>query len=169
MQPKLILTVCRGNIVRSAVTEALIRRGLQKRGLSTGFTVTSRGVQGTPVDPEPVKFSNIRHYSGLRREVVPILEEIGVDLRGHSARTIDRAIVDRASVILVADRKICHGVVELFPEAAPKVHLLSELLGSTADIADPDQTTGPDVQRSIILQIQQAVEQGFDRLLQLVA
>ena len=45
MAPRLIVVVCRGNMHRSVVAEACIKKIIQEHSLESGYQVVSRGIQ----------------------------------------------------------------------------------------------------------------------------
>ena len=87
-----IVTVCTGNICRSPMAEALLRREVEQAGLGGRVTVASAGVSdeehGNPVDPRA-------------REV---LADNGLELPHHSAHRItDRELADAALVLAMTE------------------------------------------------------------------
>ena len=76
---KLIVCVCRGNIARSPFAEVIITNELRQRNLSDSYLSISRGVQGTVVDPQPVRFPNITYYDELYKDSRQSLKKFGVD------------------------------------------------------------------------------------------
>src|SRR5690348_12796058 len=104
-QVKTIVIVCRGNIARSPFAEAIVRHELTLRGLSDSYNVISRGVQGTMLDPEPVKYPNITHCESIFDGVKHLLGQLGIDPRKHRSTVIDDEAVRRASIILAMDQK----------------------------------------------------------------
>jgi hypothetical protein len=86
---KLIVPVCRGNIARSAVAEEIIKKEISVRGLGDRYETISRGVQGTRVDPQPVRHPNMTLYPTLYADSKPTLDDLGIDLSSHVSTPID--------------------------------------------------------------------------------
>lgn len=164
---KLIVSVCRGNIARSAVSESLIRKEIEEHGLGDTYISISRGVQGTSVDPQPVTFPNITHYGKLYDDLRPTLEKFGIDLSTHVSTPIDRQTAEQAIVMFAMDRKTKRGLEMLFPDQTHKIHLLSELVGEDKEVIDPEGVSGADRQEQIFTQIQNTIVRGFPTLIAL--
>ncbi|MFA5987941.1 MAG: hypothetical protein WC797_04830 [Candidatus Paceibacterota bacterium] len=164
---KIILVVCRGNIVRSPFAEAVINKELARRGLDSKMQAISRGIQGTPVDPVPDKFSNISFYPNEFRNAKPILDKLGIDTTKHVSKPVDKKTAESASVIFAMDEKNYQGLNDLFPDLKDKIHLLSELVGKKEAIEDPENES---VEKStnVLLGINDTILSGFPRLLELV-
>ncbi len=114
-----LLVVCTGNICRSPVGEALLRRAL------SGGHIESAGlgaVVGEGVDPR------------ARR----LAEADGLDVGGHVARQLDAALVQSADLILVMSESQRHAIAQRYPAATGKVLRFGHWLpGGGADIVDP--------------------------------
>lgn len=164
MSKDLILVVCRGNIGRSPFAEAILKREIAKHGLSESVEVMSRGVQGTTVDPEPVKYPNITHYKELYDDAKPALNKFGVDLSQHSSTPVSKVEVTQARLVLAMDRKTLDALHELFPWREQKMHLITELIGSNHDITDPEGVSGAERQEKIFSEIEMIIRTGFSRL-----
>lgn len=131
---KLIMTVCRGNISRSPVAEEIIRQQLALLHIDELYEVTSRGLQGTEVDPEPVKYPNLTHYGQIYQDSLPALTQLGIDFTGRVSTPIDTSIAEQASLILAMDKKVLIGLQTLYPETTLRMRLFSTLLDSETDI-----------------------------------
>jgi protein-tyrosine-phosphatase len=165
---KLIVSVCRGNIARSAVAEKIIENEFYQRGLVDKYLSTSRGIQGTSVDPQAVKFPNITYYEKHYEDSKPILHKLNIDLSSHISTPIDKNIAQEASILLAMDRKTKQALLVLFPNQEKKVHLFSELINEDRDIVDPEGVSGPEKQEKIFTEIRNIIIQGFQKLLYLV-
>ena len=165
---KLIECVDRGNIYRSPVAEKVIAKELQARGLSDTYSAISRGVQGTTVDPEPVKFPNITYYEEKYQDSKPTLERFGIDLSSHISTPVDEEAVERASIIFAMDKKTKDALQTLFPDQVDKIHIFTELINEDRDIMDPEGVSGKETQERIITEIVEIISQGFPKLLSMV-
>lgn len=162
---KTVVVICRGNIARSPFAAAVIEQELARRGLGRKFRVLSRGKQGTPVDPEPVKHPNITFYGQLYTDSKPTLVKFGVDLSRHVSQPITKDVADTADILLAVDTQVETALQTLFPAAASKICLLSELAGPRRDISDPEKATGAKAQQQIFTTLHDTIINGFDNLL----
>lgn len=132
-----VLFVCHGNILRSAVAEALYRARVTTGLAPAGSQAESAGTaarDGGPADP--------RGMAAAR--------EMGLRLDGHRAERLNETLVERADLILVMDYLNEADVVARFPAAAAKVRLLGSFLdgGRPTEIRDPYTGTAEDVKAS---------------------
>ena len=114
-----ILVVCVGNICRSPMAEALLRRELRGQD---GFTVESAGL-GALVGHEASEHS------------VALMEELGLDISGHRARQIHPDMVAESDLVLVMEAGHRRAIDDADPTARGKVHRLGEW--QDVDIDDP--------------------------------
>jgi protein-tyrosine phosphatase len=111
-----ILVLCIGNICRSPMAEGLLRRAL------SGRTVHSAGLGalvGHPAEP----FS------------VQIMQEQGIDISSHRARSLTASMVSEADLILTMDLAQKRHVESQYVASKGKVFRLGEF--KKYDIADP--------------------------------
>lgn len=136
-----VLFVCRGNILRSAVAEALFADLTRDGGHGTGFTAASAGTaagDGSPADPR-----------GLT-----VARELGLDLSAHRAQLLRQNAVDQADLILVMDYVVEAEVLGQFPAAERKVRLLGDWGSDQSrprEIRDPYSGTIDDVRAAFQL------------------
>jgi protein-tyrosine phosphatase len=114
-----ILVVCVGNICRSPMAEALLRRELRGQD---GFTVESAGLGALVGHPAS-------DYS------VELMDEMGVDISGHRARQIHPDMVSDADLVLVMEAGHRRAIDDADLTARGKVHRLGEW--QDKDIDDP--------------------------------
>ncbi len=115
-----VLVVCVGNICRSPTGEYLFKVKLQERG--AGVSVASAGLGalvGHGADPLALE----------------VMDEHGVDARGHKARQLDAALVKQHELILVMELWQQKEIEKLYPFARGRVHLLGKW--GVGEIADP--------------------------------
>lgn len=121
-----LLFVCFGNIIRSPMCEALVKRALAGQPRSD-ITVTSAGIHAIP---------------GRQAHpwAISAASEMGIDLSHHEARLLTAEMVAHADAILAMD---CRNVVELvsqFPSAKRKVYMLGAYAENgrrSVEIEDP--------------------------------
>jgi protein-tyrosine-phosphatase len=147
---KRILLVCTGNICRSPLAEALVRRSLQERGV-TDVTVLSAGTGAWDGAPA----SEGAYLVGLER---------GLDLSGHRARLLTRELVESADLILTMARHHRARVDELGGEG--RVFVLGEYAGREGDEAEVSDPFGGnlDVYRHTCAEIETLASAVVERL-----
>ena len=140
-----ILVVCVGNICRSPMAEALFRDAL---GDEDGFTVASAGL-GALVDYEASEHS------------VTLMDEMGLDIRGHRARQLHPDMVRDADLVLVMEASHKRAIDEADVTARGKVHRLGEW--QDRDIADPFRRS-VDAYRVALDGIHEGVESWVEKI-----
>ena len=119
-----ILLVCTGNICRSPLAEALLKRDLAARGLEE-IEVGSAGTGAWDGAPA----SEGAYLVGLER---------GLDLSGHRARLLTRELVEGADLVFTMARHHRARVEELGGEG--RVFVFGEYAGrdgEDAEVSDP--------------------------------
>jgi protein-tyrosine-phosphatase/predicted ATP-grasp superfamily ATP-dependent carboligase len=103
-----ILFVCHGNIIRSALAEALLRRELADRD---ALEIASAGIHAVAGRAADERACQVAH-------------ELGVSLQGHRAQPLTAELVDRSQLIFVMDHRNEAGLVSRFPSASGRLFLL---------------------------------------------
>jgi protein-tyrosine-phosphatase len=143
--------VCTGNICRSPLAEALMRRVLAERGRD-GFEVESAGTgawEGAPA-------SEGAYLVGL---------EHGLDLSDHRARLLTKDLVKRADIVLTMARHHRQRAQELGGEG--RTYLLGEYAGRKGPEAEVGDPFGSDLEvyRSTFEELDDLVNKAVDRLI----
>jgi protein-tyrosine-phosphatase len=150
---KLIVFVCNGNIERSVIAEACLKKILRERHLDGKYRVESFGLQGTFGTPEPIGRSLV-DYPEEWAAAKPTLEILGIDISKHSFQKLTRRTVILADIIISMDRKClteaCNALEHTYPEYARKFHLFSELSFRAEDTTDPFASNDPNLHRNLI-------------------
>lgn len=118
MKPGRILTVCAGNICRSPVAEALLRRDLP------GSLVGSAGLAalvGHPADPTTTAVALGR----------------GLDLSAHRARQLDEPLLREADLVLTASNAQREAIERRWPWTRGRVWRIGHW--EKLDVVDPFQ------------------------------
>ena len=108
---KNILFVCTGNSCRSVMAEGYFKHLVAEQ--AGDFLVGSAGVgamDGYPASPETLR----------------VLREQGIDMSEHQSRKITSAMVRTADKIFVMEVMHKEAILQHWPEAGEKVHLLTE-------------------------------------------
>jgi protein-tyrosine phosphatase len=140
-----ILVLCTGNICRSPMAEALLRRKLPRLRVSSAGI---RALVGRPADPT----------------VVALMHERGYDLFAHRATQLDAMQLDAADLVLVMGRAQLQAVQMLYPHSRGKVFCLAESAG--LDVLDPYGRDRAAFQSAFAV-IEAGAAQWIDRLVRL--
>lgn len=119
-----ILFVCTGNLCRSPMAMALLRRRLSGSPEFWEWRIESAGTWANEGDRVPSK-------------VQAVMQERRADLSEHRARRVTAQLLHQFTLILVMSRGQREALRVEFPEIAGRIFLLSELAGEDYDIADP--------------------------------
>ena len=111
-----LLIVCEGNICRSPMACALFARALPGARVFSAGTGALHGHHADPVSIE-------------------LMDERGIDLRGHTAMALNFEIVRDAQLVLTMTRAQLEHVEAMYPFARGRVYRLGELEG--IDVVDP--------------------------------
>jgi len=145
-----ILFVCTGNTGRSVAAEALARHRIGAHGLA--LTVASRGVAVDPRNdrPEP--------------HLAMLLAARGVDISAHRATVLTEADIRSADCILTMTALHRRTVLDRFPGAAGKLHMLSQAArGTQEDVADAFGAPMATYER-LVTQLDALVADALDKL-----
>lgn len=119
-----VLFVCSGNTCRSPLAEALMKSKLEERGIG-GVSVSSAGLSA---------IEGLRVAENSRR----VAREMGASVAGFKSRPVTARRVALADLILTMERKHMYGILDRWPGAREKVHVVTEFSGSgRRGISDP--------------------------------
>jgi tRNA threonylcarbamoyl adenosine modification protein (Sua5/YciO/YrdC/YwlC family) len=124
----MVVLVCTGNTCRSPMAEILLKKRLADRLGCQISELDDRGVV--------VMSAGISASPGCRSaaEAAQTMQERGLDLTQHESQPLSERIVRFADVVITMTRGHREAILEAWPEAEPRVHLISQGRG---DVADP--------------------------------
>ncbi|MDZ4197802.1 MAG: low molecular weight protein arginine phosphatase [Kiritimatiellia bacterium] len=118
-----VLFVCTGNSCRSPMAETLFRARLAGRAPWEAASAGIFAAEGFPASEGALR----------------ALDEIGLDGSAHRTQPVTRERVESSAWILALDRGHLDFLLRKFPDAAPRIRLLSSfgLAGGSPDVPDP--------------------------------
>lgn len=144
--PSSILVLCEGNVCRSPIAEAFL-----KKSLGPEWRIASAGLGalvGQGVDPE----------------LCQMTAEYGVDIATHRGKQLDPAQMQASDLVFALDKDIYKECISLYPMTRGRVFLLGHWLGADrSEVADPYRR-GPAVMRATVEHIHQAVQAWLPHL-----
>lgn len=143
-----VLFVCTGNICRSPMAEALLRVRFDRDEARRDWRTSSAGTVVTGGHPASA-------------HAVEEMAQRGIDLRAHRSRSVSRALMAEADLVLAMAYHHVEALETDFPEHVHKVHLLSEMVGLARDVSDPYGGTRREY-ASIAQELEQLIEDGYD-------
>ncbi len=123
-----ILFVCTGNSCRSVMAEGLFKKAMQSR--QKDFVVGSAGVAA----PDGMAST---------QETIRAMKRAGVDMSGHRSRRLTQSLVETADKIYVMEKFHELLILNSWPQAKNKVHLLMEYSPERIPGMEPDDVPDP--------------------------
>jgi protein arginine phosphatase len=119
-----VIFVCTGNICRSPMAAALFKSKLGGFASSQGWVVESAGTMASRGIPASINAQEVMRAWGL-------------DISSHRSKPVTADLLSSYDLILTMEKAQKESLKASYPEAADRVHLLSEMVGRNEDIADP--------------------------------
>jgi len=118
-----VIVVCTGNSCRSPIAEGLLKKIFHDY---SNLTILSAGTAASP-------------GTGASAEAIIVAQELGADIRQHTARQIDQSMMDQAALVIAVTQAHALWLKQHFPENQEKILTLGELARGDAslDISDP--------------------------------
>ena len=124
----MVVLVCTGNTCRSPMAEILLKKRVADRfGCKIselddrGIVIMSAGISASPGGRSAA-------------EAIETMQARGLDLTQHESQPLSERIVRFADVVITMTRGHRQAILEAWPDAEPRVHLISHGRG---DVADP--------------------------------
>lgn len=148
-----VLFVCTGNQYRSPLAAAAFRKRVEQDGDAATWTVTSAGTW-TPSGLSPLP------------DALRVARNLGLSLADHRTSALEAASLSNADLVLVMEQGHKESILNEFPSARGKVHLLTEAVdGRAYDIPDP---AAPDTDLAqVARQVIDVIERGYTAICQL--
>lgn len=150
-----ILFVCTANVCRSPMAGALFQRQLEQAGLAEAWRVESAGTWGRAGVP-------------ASRKAQRVIREWGCDISTHRAQIVNEALLRQFDLILTMERGHKEALHLEFSAHAARIFLLSEMSGSTGNVADPIGGTLSEY-RGKARELERLLVAGWDRIRRLAA
>jgi len=117
---KTVLFVCTGNSCRSVMAEYLLRNGVTGRD---DIEILSAG-------------TGVFLQSTASAETIAVLQEEGVDAKGHVSQPVNTILLKKADLIIVMTRGHRAQVLERVPAVEKRVYLLKEFTSGASDVQE---------------------------------
>ncbi len=149
-----ILMVCTANICRSPVAEALLRQKLAAhKEMADNWTVSSAGTWALVGQPPSLLSQQL-------------LQARGLNISQKRAQMVTRHLLQEADLVLCMGSRHVEALRLEFPESAPKLFLLSEMVGLHYSVADP-YGGPPEGYQAMVDEIDRLITAGLPRIISL--
>ncbi len=122
---KRVVFICTGNTCRSPMAKGLMAMNLEKSypELEGKIEILTAGLMAFPGDSASPK-------------TIVVMDEIGIDLSDHRARSVTPQLLDEADYVFTMTRGHREQLRQIFGREE-KIHTLYSYLGENGDVQDP--------------------------------
>lgn len=124
MQRK-IMFICTGNICRSAMAEALLKKKIEDKKINEKFLVCSSGIYAYG--------GEVSTYEACK----VMKDEYGIDLSMHRATPVRNSNIEEMDLILCMTNSHKNSLNMMYPNLKNKIFLIKEYVGLNGEVADP--------------------------------
>jgi protein-tyrosine-phosphatase len=124
MQRK-IMFVCTGNICRSAMAEAILKKKVKDKNIDKSFFVCSSGIYAYNGDVSTYEACKI------------MKDDFGIDLSNHRATAIRDSKIEDMDLILCMTKSHKETLNLIYPNLKNKIFLIKEYVNLEGEVKDP--------------------------------
>ena len=150
---KKILFVCTGNTCRSPMTEGMLKKAAEEKGLSDRISVSSAGI-------------SVFRAPSASPEAVEVMRRAGIDISSHRPRQVTAEMLLEADLVITMTESHRSRILDMYPEIKGKVYTIkkfAKMENGSPDIPDPFGGAEKEYKR-IASEIGEAVKKIIDRL-----